>query len=59
MKELCLDIGLFGTIKIKDRKAAHHPCEKVKSTNAFGHKKTTIKSLLNKDQAPKKLPALN
>lgn len=26
IKDLVLDIGLFGTIKIKDRKAVHQPC---------------------------------
>ncbi len=48
VKDLTLDIGLFGTIKIKDRKAVHQPCEKVKSNNIFGQKKTTIKSLFQK-----------
>jgi hypothetical protein len=57
VKDLVLDIGLFGTIKIKDRKAIYQPCEKMKTSNVFGQKKTTIKSLQN--QLPKKLPTLN
>lgn len=48
MKDLVLDIGLFGSIKIKDRKAVHQPCEKMKTSNVFGQKKTTIKSLFQK-----------
>jgi hypothetical protein len=48
VKDLILDIGLFGTIKIKDRKAVHFPCEKMKTSNIFGQKKTTIKSLFQK-----------
>lgn len=59
IKDLVLDVGLFGTIKIKDRKAVHNPCEKLKSSNVFGQKKTTIKSLFQKEQVPKKLPSLN
>lgn len=59
VKDLVLDIGLFGTIKIKDRKAVYQPCEKMKSSNIFGQKKTTIKSLFQKEQLPKKLPTLN
>ena len=59
VKDLVLDIGLFGTIKIKDRKAIYQPCEKMKSSNVFGQKKTTIKSLFQKEQLPKKLPTLN
>jgi dynein heavy chain len=59
VKDLVLDIGFLGTIKVKDRKATHHPCEKMKSSNVFGHKKTTIKSLFQKEQMPKKLPTLN
>ena len=26
VKDLTLDLGLFGTLKIKDRKSVHHPC---------------------------------
>jgi len=59
VKDLTLDIGLFGTIKIKDRKAFHQPCEKIKNSSALGQKKTTIKSLFQKEQLPKKLPTLN
>ena len=59
VKDLTLDIGLFGTIKIKERKAFHQPCEKVKSGHGFGQKKATIKSLFQKEQMPKKLPTLN
>ena len=58
MKDLVLDIGLFGTIKIKDRKASFQPCEKMKSSHSFNQKKTTIRSL-QKEQFPKKLPTLN
>lgn len=59
MKDLVLDIGVFGTIKIKDRKVIHQPCEKLKSSNIFGQKKTTIKSLFQKEQLHKKLPTLH
>ena len=48
IKDLIMDIGIFGSIKTKDRKVIHQPCEKTKSNNAFTHKKTTIKSLLHK-----------
>lgn len=58
VKDLVLDIGIFGVIKIKDRKVVHQPCEKVKASNAFGQKKTTIKSLFQKEQMHKKLPTL-
>ena len=59
VKDLTLDIGLFGTIKIKDRRVVHQPCEKIKNGHGFGQKKTTIKSLFQKEQLPKKLPTLN
>lgn len=59
VKDLNLDIGLFGSIRIKDRRAVHYPCEKVKSGHGFGQKKATIKSLFQKEQMPKKLPTLN
>lgn len=59
VKDLVLDIGLFGVIKVKDRRAIHQPCEKIKTSIAFGQKKTTIKSLFQKEQMPKKLPTLN
>lgn len=58
-KDLTLDLGLFGTLKIKDRKAFHQPCEKIKTGANLGQKKTTIKSLFQKEQLPKKLPTLN
>lgn len=59
VKDLTLDLGLFGVIRIKDRRAIHQPCEKIKSGPGFGQKKTTIKSLFQKEQLPKKLPTLN
>lgn len=59
VKDLTLDFGLFGVLKIKERKAVHQPCEKIKTGANLGHKKTTIKSLFQKEQLPKKLPTLN
>ena len=59
VKDLTLDIGLFGIIKIKERTVVHQPTEKVKTGHGFGQKKTTIKSLFQKEQMPKKLPTLN
>lgn len=58
-KELLLDLSLFGKLKIKDRKIVHYPSEKAKTSGTITSKKTTIRSLLSKDQVPKKLPTLN
>ena len=56
-KELLIDLSQFGKLRIKDRKVTHEPNEKPKSSNISTFKKTTIKSLMQKDH-PKKLPAL-
>ena len=58
-KELLIDLSLFGKIKIRDRKIYHYPSEKAKNSGLITNKKTTIRSLLSKDQIPKKLPTLN
>lgn len=58
-KELLLDLSLFGRIKIKDRRIIHEPSQKAKSSSIITSKKTTIRSLLSKEQLPKKLPTLN
>ncbi len=58
-KDLLIDLSLFGRIKIKDRNITHEPSEKAKTGSAIVTKKTTIRSLLSKDQIPKKLPTLN
>lgn len=58
-KELLIDLSLFGRLKIKDRKVIHEPSEKAKTSSIVANKKTTIRSLLSKDQMPKKLPTLN
>jgi nucleoid DNA-binding protein len=58
-KDLLLDLSLFGRIKVKDRRIIHEPSEKAKTGSAIVTKKTTIRSLLSKDQIPKKLPTLN
>lgn len=58
-KDLLLDLSLFGRIKIKDRRVTHEPSEKAKTGSAIVTKKTTIRSLLSKEQIPKKLPTLN
>ena len=58
-KDLLIDLSLFGKIKIKDRHITHEPPEKAKTVSAIVTKKTTIRSLLSKDQLPKKLPTLN
>lgn len=58
-KDLLIDLSLFGKIKIKDRKIIHYPSEKAKTSGVISNKKTTIRSLLSKDQVPKKLPTLN
>jgi dynein heavy chain len=58
-KDLLIDLSLFGKIKIKDRKIYHYPSEKAKNSGLITNKKTTIRSLLSKDQIPKKLPTLN
>jgi hypothetical protein len=51
-------LSQFGKIRIKDRKVVHEPNEKPKPANMSSFKKTTIKSLMQKDH-PKKLPTLN
>jgi len=51
-------MSLFGTIKIKERKVVHFASEKAKTSGITGPKKTTIKSLLQKETVPKKLPKL-
>jgi hypothetical protein len=53
-----LDLSHFGKIKIKDRRIFHEPNEKPKSSQGTTLKKTTIKSLMQRD-GPKKLPTLN
>lgn len=58
-KDLLIDLSLFGKIKIKDRKIIHYPSEKSKNSAIITNKKTSIRSLLSKDQIPKKLPTLN
>lgn len=58
-KDLLLDLSLFGRIKVKDRRITHEPSEKAKTGSAIVTKKTTIRSLLSKEQIPKKLPTLN
>jgi hypothetical protein len=54
-----LILGYLELSKLKIGKLFIIPCEKIKSSNIFGQKKTTIKSLFQKEQIPKKLPSLN
>lgn len=56
-KDLLIDMSQFGKLRIKDRRVMHEPNEKPKSSSISTFKKTTIKSLLQKDY-PKKLPTL-
>lgn len=57
-KDLLIDMSQFGKLRIKDRRVVHEPNEKPKSSSITTFKKTTIKSLLQKEY-PKKLPTLN
>lgn len=58
-KEFTIDLSLFGKLRVKDKKIEHVQLEKPKVAPTAPNRKLTIKSLLDKEEKPRKLPKLD
>ena len=57
-KEVIIDLGLIGKLKLKDRKIDFTPIEKQKMTPSMVKSKITVRGLLEREEKPKRLPKL-
>lgn len=58
-KEVTIDLGLIGKLKLKDRKIDFVPIEKQKQTPSMIKSKITVRGLMEREEKPKRLPKLD